>query len=226
MKQPGNFDELSLNVSEIFHSIQGEGSMAGLPCVFIRLQGCNLRCKWCDTPYALEIKEKADILTLRQTIDRISGYKCKFIEFTGGEPLLQKNVLPLMQYLAENGYTIAVETNGNIDIGITPPGVIRIMDLKCPSSGMGDKNNFNNIEKLNEGDNVKFVIADKEDYEWAKSIYYEYELYDKPIHLIFSPAFGLMEAKELAARILEDKLKVRLQLQLHKYIWHPDKRGV
>lgn len=217
---------LTLNVNEIFFSIQGEGSRAGLPCVFVRLQGCNLRCDWCDTPYALEMRETAELMPFPQIIEKIESFNCNFVLFTGGEPLTQPDCIPLMKQLSDKGYTVAVETNGNMDISGIHPSIIKIVDIKCPGSKMSKFMNYNNIEYLSKHDEAKFVIGDRADYDFAVSIIDKYNLNSRCNEILFSPVFGKIYLKELAEWILEDRLKVRLQIQLHKFIWGPNVRGV
>lgn len=214
------------NVSEVFTSIQGEGSRAGLPCVFIRLQGCELRCKWCDTPYALDLKERATIMSGEDLLNKIYSSGIKFVTITGGEPLNQKAILPFMAFLCDKEYTVALETNGHMDISEVDKRVIKIMDLKCPGSGMEKFNNYKNIEYLGDKDEIKFVILDKNDYNWAKEKIREYDLENKVGTILFSPVWGELEAKYLAEWILKDSLRVRLNLQIHKFIWGENVRGV
>lgn len=213
-------------INEIFYSIQGEGSRAGLPCVFIRFQGCRLRCSWCDTPYALEFNNSLKQLSESEIIDELKKYNCNFIEFTGGEPLEQKDLPELMQKLCDLGYTIAIETSGYLSIKNIDNRVIKILDVKCPGSGMHKKNKFENFNYITNNDELKFVIKNIDDYIWAKNILKEYDLFSKAGNILFSPAFGHIQNIDLARWILEDNLDVRLQLQLHKYIWHPDTKGV
>ncbi len=214
------------NISEIFYSIQGEGTRSGMPCVFVRLQGCRLRCKWCDTPYALEIKQIETIMTEQEIYNEIIKYDCNFIEFTGGEPLEQANIMRLMAKLCDEGFEVAVETSGYIDLSDLDARIIKILDIKCPDSLMHKKNNFDNINYLTSIDEVKFVIASISDYEYAKSITEKYGLVDKCNSVIFSPVFNSISNLQLAELILKDKLKVRFQLQIHKFIWDPNTRGV
>ena len=217
--------QTSYKISEIFHSIQGEGKRAGMPCVFLRFQGCNLRCKWCDTEYAQDTKA-GKVFTFNQIVKKVESFDCKFIEFTGGEPLLQENIIELIKYFSQKDYTVAIETNGSIDISKLPENVIKIIDVKCPSSGMVKHFNMENLLHINNNDEIKFVIANEDDYEWAKDFYFR-KIRDKiKAEIIFSPAYSLLEPKSLAEWILRDGLEVRMQLQLHKYIWHPDERGV
>jgi 7-carboxy-7-deazaguanine synthase len=212
-------------VSEIFYSIQGEGTRAGMPCVFVRLQGCKLRCVWCDTPYALE-RRGGEVMTGEQILERVRSYGCRFVEFTGGEPLEQWGSFKLMQLLCQEGYTVAVETGGHVSIELLDERVIRIVDVKCPSSRMVRLNYWGNLELLRAHDEVKFVIADRQDYEFARDVMERYRLPERVAAVLFSPAFGLLSPRQLAEWILQDRLPVRLQLQIHKYIWDPQQRGV
>lgn len=216
----------TLKLSEIFFSIQGEGSRAGLPCVFIRMHGCGLRCSWCDTPYALEHRTGGEALTADEILRKISGYRCNFVELTGGEPLEQDDCFPFITRLCDEGYEVAVETGGHVDISRVDSRAIVIMDVKCPGSGMEKKNRWENIEYLKPTDELKFVINDREDYEWSRNVVLTRKLKKRCKEILFSPVFDVMDARELSAWILEDGLPVRLQLQLHKFIWEPDMRGV
>ncbi|MCH8209044.1 MAG: radical SAM protein [Nitrospinae bacterium] len=211
-----------LKVNEIFKSIQGESSYSGLPCIFIRLTGCNLRCVYCDTEYAFyEGKE----LSVKQIMDAISPYGIKLAEITGGEPLLQDDVYPLMDALIEKGYKVLLETGGSLSIERVPGPVIKIMDLKCPGSGEASKNNFKNLKLLTRNDEVKFVILDREDYLWSKETLHRHNIPQKA-SVIFSPVYDKLSLKDLAEWVLEDELPVRLQTQLHKIIWGKDAIGV
>lgn len=221
-----NIKDLKFYISEIFYSIQGEGLRAGLPCVFVRMQGCMLRCGWCDTKYAQDIEQGGVLLKGEEIISRIQEFKCNFIEFTGGEPLHQFNVLPMMKYFCDEGYTVAIETNGHVDISPVDPRVIKIVDMKCPGSATSQFNNYKNFDVLQPMDEVKFVISDRKDFDWAKTKVIVYALDKKAAAVHFSPAFGLLEPEQLSKWILEENLPVRLHLQLHKYIWEPCKRGV
>ncbi len=205
-----------MKVVEIFKSIQGESSFAGLPCVFVRLSGCNLRCSYCDTAYAYnEGREMAPPLIL-ETIGKMGR---GIVAVTGGEPLLQEKELPgLVGDLLDMGYTVLIETNGSLPVSAIPEGAVKIMDIKCPDSGMSGMNLWENIEHLGPRDEVKFVISSVEDYEWAKGIVREYGLDNGP-RTLFSAAWGRIQPEEIASRILEDGLFVRMQLQLHKIIW-------
>jgi 7-carboxy-7-deazaguanine synthase len=211
-----------LKINEIYCSIQGEGSKAGLPCVFIRLTFCNLRCSYCDTEYAFY--EGKD-LGIGDIIQEVRKYNCNLVELTGGEPLVQEKSPILMQQLADSGFEVLLETGGSLSIKNIDPRVKIIMDLKTPSSGMLKKNMYENINYLKKDDEVKFVIGSREDYLWAKNTIEKYSL-DKKASILFSVVFGKLIPVELVNWILEDKLNVRFQLQLHKFIWKPGERGV
>lgn len=211
-----------LKINEIFYSIQGESSLAGLPCVFIRLTYCNLRCSYCDTEYAFY--EGRDY-PIEEILSEIKKYNCNLVEVTGGEPLVQSEVHTLMKELCDLGYQVMIETGGSLPIKEIDPRVKVIMDLKCPSSKMSHKNLYENINFLKPTDEVKFVIGNREDYEWSKEIIHKYSLEDK-CTILFSNVFSELEPIQLAEWILKDNLKVRFQIQMHKYIWSPTKRGV
>jgi 7-carboxy-7-deazaguanine synthase len=213
---------MALQVSEIFYSVQGESTYAGRPCVFVRLTGCNLRCRWCDTAYAFY---DGETLTVEQVLERVRAYKCPLVEITGGEPLLQGEVHSLIDRLLLEGYEVLVETGGSLDVGRLDPRVVKILDLKAPGSGMDRLNNLDNLQYLDRKDQVKFVVADRWDYEWAKQMMAEQALAEKA-QVLFSPVFGELDPGELAEWILADRLPVRLQIQLHKYLWDPNQRGV
>ncbi|MDP8220465.1 MAG: radical SAM protein [Candidatus Stygibacter frigidus] len=212
-----------LKVCEIFLSIQGESSYAGLPCIFVRLSGCNLHCDWCDTRYHQEIQSE---MSIPEIIEAIAEYKpVDLVEITGGEPLLQKDTPALLETLERTGYRVLLETNGTLPISELPPHVINIVDVKCPSSGHKDSFLRENIIYLDPGkDELKFVIADKEDYNFAREFIMYNNLWSYKI--LFSTVFERLEPKELVKWVIEDRLDVRIQLQLHKYIWEPQKRGV
>jgi len=213
---------MTLNVSEIFQSIQGESSFAGLPCAFVRLAGCNLRCRYCDTRYA---QEGGTPMSLEEVLDRVSAFGLDLVEITGGEPLVQPETPALAAALLERGCRVLVETNGSLDISNLPDGAIRIMDIKCPSSGESTRFMWENIWKLRDNDEVKFVISDRHDYEWARGIVRErFGRAKTPV--LFSAVFGELPPRNLVEWILKDKLPVRFQLQIHKYIWPHDARGV
>lgn len=207
------------NVSEVFTSIQGEGNRAGLPSVFIRLQGCELRCKWCDTPYALDLKERSTLLSGEDLINKIFSSGIKIVTITGGEPLNQKAILPFMSFLCDKDFVVLLETNGHLDISEVDKRVVKIMDIKCPGSGMEKFNNYKNLDLLDQKDEIKFVILDKQDYNWAKDKIIEYNLKNRVGTIHFSPVWGELDPKHLAEWIIKDSLDVRLNLQIHKYIW-------
>ena len=212
-----------LTVNEIFHSIQGESTHAGRPCVFVRLTACDLRCSWCDTPYAFHEGEK---MSIDEVLEKVRSYGCDVVEVTGGEPLLQKDVYPLMERLLDEGRTVLIETGGHRDAGDVPERVHRIIDVKCPASGEMSKMHWPNLERLRPSDEVKFVIQDRADYEYARRIAAEYHLADRCAAVLFSPVHGVLDPKALASWMLADRVPARLQLQAHKYIWDPSTRGV
>ena len=216
----------TLALNEIFFSIQGEGSRAGLPCVFVRLHGCGLRCSWCDTPYALEHGNGGETLSIGDVLDRVVPYGCSFVEVTGGEPLEQEAGFDLLRELCDQKYTVAVESGGHVDISRVDSRVTVIMDLKAPASGMEKKNRMENLDYVKPSDELKFVLADRGDYEWARELVRERSLEKITRNLLFSPVHGSLDNRDLAEWILGDRLPVRLQLQLHKYIWPADMRGV
>ena len=211
-----------LTINEIFHSIQGESTHAGRPCVFVRLTACDLRCRWCDTPYAFHEGKK---MSVDEVIADVESRGCQTVEVTGGEPLLQPDVYPLMQQLLDSGKTVLIETGGHRSIAEVPAGVIRIMDIKCPGSGEAEKNDWSNLARLTSRDEVKFVIADRRDYEWARDLVRTRGLAAR-CPVLFSPVHGTLEPGTLGHWILEDGLPVRLQVQLHKYLWPGVERGV
>jgi len=211
-----------LKVNEIYFSIQGESSKAGLPCIFVRLTYCNLRCTYCDTEYAFY--EGKDI-SIEQVIDEVKKYDCKLVEVTGGEPLVQEESIELMKRLCDEGYEVMLETGGSLSIKNVDSRVMIIMDLKCPSSGMLKKNLYENIDYIKPTDEIKFVIGNREDYEWSKGIIEKYNLPSK-CSILISVVFGELEPITLAEWILQDKLNVRFQLQMHKFIWDPTTKGV
>ena len=212
-----------LKVNEIYYSVQGESTAAGLPCVFVRLTYCNLRCTYCDTEYAFYDGKD---LSISEIIDKIKKYDCKLVEVTGGEPLVQMDeCLDLMKQLCDSGFEVLIETGGSLSIKNIDPQVKVIMDLKCPSSGMEKKNLYENINFLKPTDELKFVIGNREDYDWTKEIISKFSL-DKKCEILFSVVFKKLESVQLVNWILEDKLKVRFQLQMHKFIWHPETKGV
>jgi 7-carboxy-7-deazaguanine synthase len=212
-----------LTINEIFHSIQGESTHAGRPCVFVRLTACDLRCSWCDTPYAFTEGQK---MSLDEVVERVRGYGCDVVEITGGEPLLQKEVYPLMERLLDEGRTVMIETGGHVSAGQVPAGVIRVIDVKCPGSGEAGKMHWANLDQLRPSDEIKFVLKDRADYDYAREVVARHELIVRSAAVLFSPVHGVLDAKQLAEWILADRLAVRLQLQGHKYIWDPTTRGV
>lgn len=212
-----------LNISEIFLSIQGESTFSGLPCIFIRLTGCNLRCSYCDTTYSYKPYKDIAITEILREIEKY--HPVKLVEITGGEPLLQKNVISLMEQLHKKGFRILLETNGSILADKVPQYVHKIMDIKCPGSNQEDKFCIENLSHLDsERDEIKFVLSDRFDYQWSKEKITSYHLQNYKI--LFSTVFTELKPKILAEWIVEDRLDVRLQLQLHKYIWNPEERGV
>ncbi|RKZ49872.1 MAG: 7-carboxy-7-deazaguanine synthase QueE [Gammaproteobacteria bacterium] len=208
-------NDLTLKINEIFFSIQGETTRAGLPTIFIRLTGCPLRCTYCDTAYAFHDGER---MTLAEIMQTISDYKSKQITVTGGEPLAQKNCRPLLEILCDAGYDVSLETSGALNIQDIDNRVARIIDLKTPASGEVDKNLYENMLHLTPQDQVKFVICDREDYEWSKEKLNEYKI-SAQCEVLFSGSHGEIQSEQLANWILEDQLPVRLQIQLHKYLW-------
>ena len=214
---------LKLTVNEIYVSIQGESTYAGRPCVFVRLTACDLRCSWCDTTYAFTEGGKRP---LDEVVDEVLGFDCSLVEITGGEPLLQKETIPLMERLLAAGKTVLVETGGHRSIADVPAAVVKIVDVKCPGSGEAAKMHWENLDLLAPHDEVKFVIKDRADYEYARDVVQRYGLERRAAALLFSPVHGVLDARTLAGWILEDKLEVRLQLQAHKFIWGADVRGV
>ena len=212
-----------LTVNEIFHSVQGESTHAGRPCVFVRLTACDLRCSWCDTPYAFTEGRK---MSVDEVLERVESYGCDVVEVTGGEPLLQDDVYPLMQRLLDSGRTVMIETGGHIDVSRVPVGVVRVIDVKCPGSGESEKNHWANLDRLVPTDEVKFVIKDRTDYEFARDVVAERGLAGKCAAVLFSPVHGVMSPRQLTEWVLADNLPVRVQLQIHKYIWSSDARGV
>lgn len=219
-----------MQITEIFRSIQGESTYAGLPCVFVRLMGCNLRCTWCDTTYSFTGGRQMSIAEVMEAVqgfsDREGRRAVNLVEITGGEPLLQAEALELMHRLLAGQYQVMLETSGERYVGEVPGPVVRVIDVKCPGSGEGGTFDLRNLAVLRPGDQLKFVLACREDYEFARAFVAEHELAAKVAALIFSPVFGQLEPRALAEWILADGLPVRLGLQLHKFIWEPDTRGV
>ena len=216
---------LALTVSELFYSIQGESSRAGLPCLFIRLSGCNLRCSYCDARYTYE--EPGTSTTLEQILRFTGRWPGVMVEVTGGEPLLQKNVIPLMEKLRQEGRTVLLETNGSRDIAVVPDGVVRIVDIKCPGSGMAGHFRTENLRHMDRKDEIKFVITSRSDYQWAKAQIEKHRLAELvgPGNLLISPVPERLDPAAAAGWLLEDNLQARLQLQLHKLLWPGRNRG-
>jgi 7-carboxy-7-deazaguanine synthase len=212
-----------LVVNEIFYSVQGESTHAGRPCAFVRLTACNLRCTYCDTEYAFYEGRR---MTVAEVVEQVEGYHCPLVEITGGEPLLQEGVYQLCAALLEADLQVMIETSGAADVSRLDPRVIKIMDLKCPGSGEAGRNLWSNLRHLTARDEVKFVISDRADYEWTSAVIAEHALEQRVNALLLSPAFGRIDSASLAAWMLEDRLPARLQLQMHKYIWPPNARGV
>jgi len=214
---------MTLLVNEIFYSIQGESILSGRPCIFVRLTGCNLRCSYCDTRYAYE---QGIDMEITEIMNRIATYSCRLVEITGGEPLLQNQTPILIHGLLENGYEVMLETNGSLDIGRVDGRCIKIVDIKCPTSGESDKNDLENLKRLGPKDQVKFVIGNRSDYEYTKEIMDSISPDFPEEQILFSPVSEKIPPSRLAEWILEDHLNVRLHLQLHKIIWPDKKRGV
>lgn len=219
---PASSDQTLLRVTEIYPSVQGESSFAGKPCSFVRLTGCPLRCRWCDTAYGFEGGED---LAIADIITRLKHYGLKLVELTGGEPLAQAAANSLMATLINEGFELLLETGGSEDIKGVPPQTHIILDIKCPDSRMAHRNLWSNLGLLKPTDEIKFVVASKADYQWAKQIIAKHDL-DQRFQVLVSPAYGLIQPKDLSSWIVEDKLNVRLNLQLHKFIWSPRAKGV
>ncbi len=212
-----------LTVNEIFHSIQGESTYAGRPCVFVRLTACDLRCSWCDTPYAFHEGSKR---TLQDVLDEVERLDCPLVEVTGGEPLLQEDVYPLMQGLLDRGRTVMLETGGHRSTARVPDRVVTILDVKCPGSGEAHRNDWGNLDRLRPQDEVKFVVANRADYEYARDVIARHGLAGRAAAIHLSPVHGVLAPRTLAEWVLADGLQARVQLQLHKFIWDPSTRGV
>lgn len=221
-------NEPFLRITEIFHSLQGESTWSGLACTFVRLTGCPLRCVWCDTAYAFEGGER---MTIREIVAQVREIGTNLVEVTGGEPLAHKNAFLLTDRLLDEGFTVLVETSGAFDVSPLDTRVHKIMDLKCPGSGEVERNRWDNLKSLTSRDEVKFVVRDRTDYEWMRKVVTERGLDDRVRAgdlnaLLVSPVWGDIDLEELAGWILEDQLPLRMQMQLHKQIWGPDKKGV
>ena len=212
-----------LTINEIFYSIQGESTFAGQPCVVVRLTACDLRCTWCDTPYAFDEGRKR---SLDDVVAEVDAYRCPLVEITGGEPLLQDEVYPLMKRFIAQGRTVLLETGGHRSTEAVPPEVVTILDVKCPGSGESHRNDWANLDRLRPQDEVKFVIKDRRDYEFARDVLARHTLSDRAASIHFSPVHGELDPKTLSEWVLAERLPVRVQLQVHKYIWPPGTRGV
>lgn len=208
-----------LQISEIFFSIQGESTYAGQPCTFVRLMGCNLRCSWCDSAYTFQ---NGTLMSVEEVVDRVATHPTKLVEITGGEPLLQRKAPELAQMLLDQDYTVLCETSGERNIDLMPVGVRRIMDLKPPGSGEAHRNDWENVRRLRDGDELKFVVSDRTDFDWMVEAVQRHDLLRVPVHA--SPVFGKLEGPQLAEWILASQLPIRLNLQLHKFLWG-DERG-
>jgi 7-carboxy-7-deazaguanine synthase len=212
-----------LTVNEIFHSIQGESTRAGDRCVFVRLTACDLRCSWCDTPYAFHEGRK---MSVDDVMSAVEAYGCPLVEITGGEPLLQEGVYDLMARLLAADHTVLLETGGHRPIDRVPPEVVKIVDVKCPGSGEADRNHWANLDRLSPHDEVKFVVLDRADYEFARDVVTRTQLPSRAAAILFSPVHDVLDPKTLSEWVIADRLPVRVQLQLHKLIWSPTTRGV
>ena len=212
-----------ITVNEIFYSVQGESTYAGRPCVFVRLTACDLRCSWCDTAYAFHEGAKRQ---LSSVLDAVDEYDCRLVEVTGGEPLLQEDVYPLMQGLLERGKTVLLETGGHRNTARVPDRVVTILDVKCPGSGEAEHMDWTNLDRLRPHDEVKFVVKDRADYEYARDVIARYNLSTRVAAVHLSPVHGVLDPRTLSEWVLADNLPVRVQLQLHKYIWDAHTRGV
>ena len=212
-----------LTVYEIYLSVQGESTHVGRPCVFVRLAACDLRCRWCDTPYAFTGGRK---MSVDDVVADVARTGCRLVEMTGGEPLLQPDVCPLMDRLLADGYEVLIETGGHRSIAPVPSGAVTILDVKCPASGEADKMHWPNLARLRPRDEVKFVIQDRGDFDYACDVVRRFDLTAGGRAVLLSPVHGVLEPAELARWILNSHLPVRLQIQAHKYIWSPETRGV
>ncbi len=212
-----------INIIEIFPSVQGESTLTGLPTTFIRLAACNLRCTWCDTTYSFG---RGTAVDLEEIVKQVKDFGCQQVCVTGGEPLLQQNVYPLMTELCDAGYLVSLETGGSLSTTKVDPRVRVILDIKCPGSGMHEKNLWDNLTQLKSQDEVKFVLLHREDYDWALEVCHKHQLFNKGFALLFSPVHGKLNPQDLVKWILENKINVRLNLQIHKFIWTPETRGV
>jgi 7-carboxy-7-deazaguanine synthase len=213
-----------MRITEIFYSIQGESSFAGRPCIFVRLTWCNLRCTWCDSEYTFNGGTE---MAIEEVLEQVRQYPCRLVEITGGEPLVQKKeCLELVRRLCDNGYEVLIETSGSLDISPLDQRAVRILDIKCPGSGEEQSNRWENLDCLTPRDEIKFVIADRRDFDYAGEVIARHRLAERHPAILFSPVWGAIDLRELSAWILETGINARLQLQMHKYIWGPDTKGV
>lgn len=215
--------EETLNIIELFGSVQGETTFSGLPTFFVRLASCNLRCTWCDTTYSFG---RGNPVALTEIYEQIKTSGLRYVCVTGGEPLLQPLVFPFMTHLCDRGYILSLETSGSLSIAKVDPRVRTILDIKCPASGMSEKNDWSNLELLRAHDEVKFVVQDEADYVYAKEVYQKYNLSKKVSALLISPVFGKLDPQEVVKWMLQDRLPFRLNMQIHKFIWSPETKGV
>lgn len=213
-----------MRITEIFYSIQGESSYAGLPCAFVRLTWCNLRCAWCDSEYTFTGGTE---MSVDEVLERVRGYGCRLVEVTGGEPLVQKReCTELVRRLCDEGFTVLVETGGSLEASVLDSRAIRILDVKCPGSGEAERNFWPNLERLNPQDEIKFVIKERADFDYALAVIEKYRLEQRAPSVLMSPVWGAVEWKDLAEWMLQSGVRARLQLQMHKLIWGPDTKGV
>jgi 7-carboxy-7-deazaguanine synthase len=216
-------NKVLITINEIFHSVQGESTFAGRPCVFVRLTACDLRCSWCDTAYAFYEGTKR---SLDDVVAEVERFDCPLVEITGGEPLLQEDVYPLMEQLLGRGKTVLLETGGHRSTERVPANVVTVMDVKCPGSGEAHRTDWNNLDRLRPHDEIKFVVRDRGDYEYAREVIDRFALPRRVQAVHLSPVHGVLDPRVLSEWVLADRLPVRVQLQLHKYIWSPETRGV
>jgi 7-carboxy-7-deazaguanine synthase len=219
MSNPPPHAENALRITEIFYSLQGEARTVGLPTVFVRLTGCPLRCVYCDTEYAFS---GGELFSIEQVVGEVASYKPRYVTVTGGEPLAQKNCLPLLTRLCDAGYVVSLETGGAMGVAEVDPRVVKVVDLKTPASGEVERNDYGNIPLLTAQDQLKFVICDRRDYDWVRFKLDEYQLVERVSDVLFSPSHGQLHGRDLAQWILEDNLPVRMQLQMHKLLWNDE----
>lgn len=215
--------EETLNIIELYSSVQGETSLAGLPTFFVRLAACNLRCTWCDTPYSFG---RGNPTSAQFILDQVKQSGLRYVCITGGEPLLQPDVIPFMSHLCDRAFVVSLETSGSLSIAKVDPRVRTILDVKCPGSGMSEKNDWKNLELLRAHDEVKFVIKDEADYKFSKEVFHKYGLHRRISNVLISPVHGEIDPRLIIDWIMQDKLPFRLNLQLHKYVWPPNTMGV